>query len=443
MTGWLGSLFGKSPEKRIEEAERFAATERWPEAIDVLDKTMQGIPAERGALRSEIERRIARYSESYLSVLEEGIARSIEEEDFEKAEELVSIAVEFTRDEKRKNAIRGLLKRPAPREDARKEEPGPAPDAYSDELIDSLLHGYVEGLEASEKEAILTRPFSFQKAFVLWQEGDAEGSRRAAEKYVAENARDPYGHLYLGFALATIDRTEEAAGAFETALALDPSLLHAGLGLAAMERRRGNLSRAIALLDEVVAAIRSEPDRHGERRREESFLLALQVLVEAGEGDRAERLYRELLREGLLRKTLSVEARIAEARDDHAAAAEKWDLHLSAGPGTGAITGHGARAGAAGPDDHEEAADFHYRRGTLKRALDLYERAALLITERVHFSGERIPASDLFRIKKKTALTLIETGRKKEAERIAEELERARPVPPEAAEIREALGKGA
>jgi hypothetical protein len=433
----MAAWFGKSPEKRIEDAERFAAEERWPEAIDILEKALRAAPKDRGALRAEIERRIARYSESYLSVLEEGILRSVDEGNIEKAEELADIAVEFARDEEKKRALRELVRKAPETLSVRQEEP--PPDSLSDELIDSLLHGYIEGLDAGEREEILKRPFGFQKAFVLWQEGNVEASRRAAEEYAARNARDAYGHLVLGFALAAGGRTDEAAGAFETAHALDSSLLQAALGLAAMERRRGNLPRAVALLNETVAKIRSEPGRHGERRREEAFLLDLQMLAEANEGERAEKLYRELREEGLLSEMLPVEARLAEARGDYEAAAAMWDRHLMARPGMGSITGHGARAAAAGPDDYEDAADFHRRRGTLKRALDLYERAALLVTERVYYSGEKIPASDLFRIKKKSALVLLEMGKRKEAERIAEELERARPVPPEASEIREAL----
>lgn len=433
----MAAWFGKSPEKRIENAERFASEERWPEAIDILEKALRAAPKDRGALRAEIERRIARYAESYLAVLEEGIVRSMDEGNIEKAEELAEIAVEFARDDEKKRALRELVRRTPEPHPARKEDP--APDPYSDELIDSLLHGYIEGLDADEREEILKRPFGFQKAFVLWQEGNQEASRRAAEEYAARNARDAYGHLVLGFALAAVGRTDEAAGAFETARALDPSLLQAALGLAAMERRRGDLPRAVALLDETVAKIRSEPGRHGEKCREEAFLLDLQVLAEANESERAEKLYRELRAEGLLPELLSVEARLAEARGEYDAAAGTWDRHLAARPGMGSITGHGARAAAAGPDDWEDAADFHRRRGTLRRALDLYERAALLITERVHYSGETIPAGDLFRIKKKSALVLLEMGKRKEAERIAEELERVRPVPPEAAEIREAL----
>jgi tetratricopeptide (TPR) repeat protein len=445
MTSWFRSAFGKSAAKRIAEAERFAAVERWPEAIEILRGALAGTAEEDAVARAEIPRRIAEYSAAHLALLEEAIVRCLEEGDREKAEELANEALFYAADDDKKRAVRGLLAKARPE----KEAPGaaettgpdkePENEPFGDELIDSLLFGYAESMAPRERDEVLKRPFSFQKAFVLYQQGDLEAARRAAAEFVSNNARDAYGHLYFGLTLAALEKTEDAAGELDTALLLDPSLHQAALGLAAMERRRGNTKRATALLREVLDLFRAEKGPEAERGREETFLLLLPALLETGEGAGAEKLYRELRAEGGLPEMPAVEARLTEAGGDHEGAAARWERFLRTRAAGDSVMGRGSRGAVAGPEDHEEAADFYARRGNTKRAVELYERAALLVTQRIHYSGEGLLLQDLFRLKRKIAVVFIETGRRKEAEEIADGLESESPSSPEAAAIRKAL----
>jgi tetratricopeptide (TPR) repeat protein len=439
MPSWFRSVFGKSASKRIAEAERFAAVERWPEAIEILKTALAEATDEEGPARSEIPRRIEAYSKAYVALLEEAIVQCMNEEDREKAEELLSIALMHAGGEEKKRELRSLLDRAAPKPKAPPPEEERADEPFGDELIDSLLHGYAEGLGPKEREAILRRPFSLQKAFVLYQQGDAEGATRAAEEYVSKDARDPYGHHYLGLSLAALGRTEEAARAFDTAILLDESLHQASLGLAAMERRLGNRVKAIDLLERVLSALRSEENTEAEGEREETFHLLLQLLLETGESGRVDRLYHDLRKRGRLPAMPAVEARLAEARGDFASAAERWETHLEARSAGETITGRSARAAGPTAEEIEDAADFYRRRENRKRALALYERAALLVTQRIHYSGERFLLPDLLRLKKMTAIVCIEAGRTRDAAKIVEELEREAPGSAEAAEVRRAL----
>ena len=133
------------------------------------------------------------------------------------------------------------------------------------------------------------------------------------------------------------------------------------------------------------------------------------------------------------------EARLAEARGDMDGAIGRWEFLIGTLPAGGAIMGHSSQSTAVGPAELEEAADFFHRVGDGKRAVELYQRAALDLTQKIHYSDERIPIGHLFRLNKKTAFLLIESGRAGEAEQIAVELERLDPVPPVAGEIRKRL----
>ncbi len=437
----FGSLFPKNPQKQMNRAERLASEERWPEAIELLEQSLRRVPP---LAADTMRRKIREYSDAYLALLEEAIPRLLEEKNREKAEEFAEIAASFTDDEKRKKAIRALVtkSRTAGAEfdddgGAPPEEPDPLPN----ELIDSLLHGYIDSLEPDEKEEILQRSFAFQKAFVLWHQGMPAAAARAAEEHLSKRTDDAWGHLYLGLSLANLDETDRAALAFEAAIGLDPGLITASLGLAAMERRRENLDRSVELLERVTGEILADPDRFGEKKRDEVFQTTLQVLVEARRFDRAEELYGGLREKGLVAELIPYEARLAEARGDRDGAIGRWEYLLKTLPAGGAIMGHSAQAAAVGPEELEEAADFFHRDGDEKRAVDLYKRAALDLTQKIHFAGERIPISHLFRLKKKAAFLLIESGRASEAEQIAEELERLDPVPPVAVEIRKKLGE--
>ncbi|RPJ48372.1 MAG: hypothetical protein EHM19_02105 [Candidatus Latescibacterota bacterium] len=444
MPSWFRSVFGKSAAKRLGEAERLAAIERWPEAIDILRTALAEATDEEGEARSEIPRRIAAYTDSYLGLLREAIERCVNEGDREKAEELASVALAYATSEEKKGEIRSLLERAAAKAPAAEEadvspDECPVNEPFGDELIDSLLYGYAESLEPGEREEILKRPFSFQKAFVLYQQGDVEGAARAAREYVSKTARDPYGHLYLGIALDALGESEEAIHELETARVLDPDLWQAAFAIAEAERRRGAPARAAEHLEEAMRALRAIETPEGERAREHAFHGLFEVLLETGRSARAEELYRDLLSKKLLPEALPVEARLAEARGDAAAAAERWEAFLRSSAGQETIMGRGTRAATAGAADIEEAADFYSRSENPKRALDLYERAALLVTQRIHFSGERMLLPHLFRLKKKMALLLVETGRAKDASKIAEEMESEAPASPDAAEIRRAI----
>lgn len=438
MAGWFGSKFAKGPEKLVAEAKRFAAGERWPEAIDSLEKALaraaQGPPGYDAVIRGLIDR----YSEAYVAQLEEAIPRFLEDGNREKAAEFVEIALTFTNDEERRASIGAML---AAHKREKDETRAPRrPDMYPPELIDSLMHGYLESLEPAEQVEVQKRSFTFQKAFVYWHQGEAEEARIAAEDHLARSTDDAWGHLYLGLSLASLDRTDDAVRALEAAVGLDPSLLPATLALAGVERHRENWERAIELLETASNRVRSYTDLFSEKRRDEVWQTMLQVFVEAGRPERAERLYATLRGEGKIAENLAIEARLAEARGDEEDAADRWETLLGARPtGGGTITGHGSGGAVAGPAEHEEAADFYYRRGDGKRAMRHYERAALQITERIHYAGEDLPEAHLFRLKKKYALAAIGIGRFGEAKAVADELARLESPPPELDEIRRAL----
>lgn len=438
MAGWP---FGKDPEKLMAEAERFAGLDRWPEAIDSLETALARASKGKPGIDGEIRRRIAKYAEDYVSQLEEAIPRFLEEGNREKAEEYAEIAATFTEDENRRKAIRELVARAKPK--VKPKAPPPPPEKYADELIDSLLYGYLESLEPDEQEAVERRPLAFHRAFVYWHQGESEEAKRAAEEHLSKATDDPWGHLYLGLSLASLGKTDEAARAFEAAAGLDPSLLPATIGLAAMERLRGNWERAVELLGEATRTVRAHPDRFGEKRRDEVFQTTLQVLAESGRQKWAGELYGELREEGLVPENLPFEARLAEAKGDLGAASARWSALVGARPAGagGAIAGHGSGSAAAGPAEQEEAADFFRRTGEGKRAFDLYQKAALHITDRIHFHDEEALLPHLFRLKKKTALLSLEIGRPKEAKAIAEELAGLDEPPPELDEIRRAIEK--
>ncbi|MFH1277250.1 MAG: hypothetical protein ABIK65_02585 [Candidatus Eisenbacteria bacterium] len=441
MAGWLGSVFGKDPGKLLENAERFAGLERWPEAIDSLEKALAHASRGKPGIDAVIRRRLREYSDAYVTQMEQAIPLFLEDGNREKAEEFAEIAITFTEDESRRTAIRGLLARAKPAK--KPPAPPPRPEKYADELIDSLLYGYLESLEPEEREQVEKRPLAFQRAFVYWHQGEPEEARRAAEDHLSKAIDDPWGHLYLGLSLASLDLADEAARAFEAAAGLDPSLLPATLGLAAMERQRGNGDRALELLDKATKTVRAHPDRFGEKRRDDVFQTTLQVLAESGRHKWAGELYGELRREGLIPLNLAFEARLAEARGDLGGAAARWDTLLGSrsGGAGGSITGHGFAGGAAGPADHEEAADFFHRAGEGKRAFDLYQKAALHVTDRIHFHDEESLMPHLFRLKKKIALLSLEIGRPNEARAIADELAGLDEPPPELDEIRRAIAE--
>jgi len=444
MTSWFSSLFSKGPEKMLKDAEVLAEQERWPEALATLEKALDRAPKDSAWPAEEIRSRIQRYSVSYRDMLIDAIPRFLEEGNRAKAAELADTALTFADSEAERKKIQSLLRDPIPK---RKEEAFPAApeesrEKYPKELIDSLLHGYLEAEEPAEQEEILRRPLVFQRAFVLWHQGEAEDAMRAAEEHLEKQPNDPYGLLYLGLSRGALGKVDEAAEAMELALRIDPSLLSGTLGLAAMERQRGNWRRAITLLEKASKEVRDDPERFGERRRDETLLLTLQVLLEAGKTERAESFYRELRREKILPVMPPLEARLAEARGALDEAERAWDSFLRETPGTGTITGHGSRATATGPAELEEAGDFFERRAKLKKAAGLYQRAALLFTQRVHYGGEALPMENLFRLKKKMAFLLIEMGKYEEAEDLAAEMEQEEPPPPEAAEIRRRLEEG-
>ncbi|MBN1826487.1 MAG: hypothetical protein JW958_09480 [Candidatus Eisenbacteria bacterium] len=433
----MAAFWKKDPGKMKDQAVRLAETGRWPEAIETLEAALRHIPKGGDPVRFEIEKLLKEYGAAHRAFLIETITRLFEEGNREKAKDLAEVAEAFSRTEAEREEIRALV-RAHPRIDARKFEKPPTPDRYPPELVDSLLQGYIELADPVERRALESRPLSFQKAFVLWHQGEPEGAREAAEEYLSKRMDDPFGQILLGLSLLALGEDDRAFPLIETAAAADPPPIRALVALAGLERQKENRDRAADIMEKAVALVRAAPDDFGERRREEVYSLALQLLAEAERLDRAEELYVELREEKALEENLIFEANIHEVRGDVDEAAAAWNLLIGANPMSSAIIGHGSGSRVS-YDNLEAAGDFFQRNARLKRALDLYRGAALLYTSRIHENDNEFTLEPLVRLKAKIALLLMETFKWGEAEQMVLELESIDPPPPQAAELRKKL----
>ena len=235
MAGFWNNLFGGSPESLIGRADSLAAEELWPEAIETLEKALGRLPENDRATRAEMEGRIAAYVDGYQKQLAEAIPRLIEDGEGEQAEELLSIALAFARDEEEEQRLRTLSAAPV-----EVEAPEPVIDPRPDHEIDALADSFAEALEPEEKEAVFARPVAFRRGFVLWNEGEYDRAGHALDEFLRQAPHDPYGYLFLGLTFAAAGRREEAEGALEKAVRHEPSLVLATLSLSIVRKELGD-----------------------------------------------------------------------------------------------------------------------------------------------------------------------------------------------------------
>jgi Flp pilus assembly protein TadD len=88
----------------------------------------------------------------------------------------------------------------------------------------------------------------------LLQDGQATEALEAARGGVSAAPRDPRCHVMVGICLSQMHREDEAVTNLNAALALAPGHPHALLALAAIDRRRGDLSAAIDRSSRVARA---------------------------------------------------------------------------------------------------------------------------------------------------------------------------------------------
>lgn len=435
--GWK-SIFGKSPEKLKDQAIRLAEMERWSEAVDLLEDAARRTSDEGDPIRFEIDRLIREYSDAYRRFLIEAIPNLFEDENREKALELAEIAISFCKDSTEEEEIRELVKA-HPRIDVSRFEPPPKPNKYPPELIDSLLQGYLDLTDPVERRAVEERPLVFQRAFVLWHQGEAKDALESAEEFLLKRIDDPWGLLYTGLSLLSLGEEEKAVPVFETTLEREPTMIRAAIALAGLEKHRDNDARARELMERAVALVQSDLESYGETRREEVFEITLTIIMETGDLDAAEEMYIDLREKGLLKEDLVFEARIHEARGNHDEAAEAWNALVGTNAMSGSIMGHSSSSNVSFTT-YEEAGDFFERQAKLKRALNLYRQAALLFTQRVHYSDDRLPMEILHNLKMKIASLLMEMEQWSEAEGLVLEMEQLDPPPPGVEALRKRLG---
>jgi len=263
-------------------------------------------------------------------------------------------------------------------------------------------------------------------------------TREAAEEYLSKRMDDPFGRTFLGLALVALGEEEKALPLLETTVAGGDPPVRAIVALAGMERQKGNRERSADLLETGTAAVRAAPEDYSERRREEVYMLTLQLLAESGRLDRAEELYVELREEKELAENLAFEANLHELRGNIDEAAAAWNALIGANPMSGAIMGHGSGR-RVGHGEMEAAGDFFRRNARLKRALDLYQGGALHYTRTIHEDDAEHSLEPLSRLKGKIAAVLMEMNRWEEAEAIVAELESLDPPAPFTAELRKKL----
>lgn len=96
------------------------------------------------------------------------------------------------------------------------------------------------------------------RGYLALAEGDAARARSAAEGVLALDPKAGVGHYLLGRAELLAGRADEAAAAFEQALAADPRPLRY-VGLARAEAARGRFSEALAALGRATEAGAAHP----------------------------------------------------------------------------------------------------------------------------------------------------------------------------------------
>ncbi len=113
----------------------------------------------------------------------------------------------------------------------------------------------------------------FQDAVALLQAGHFEYAVAALREVLAIKPGLPEAHVNMGYALLGMGNSSAAAGHFERASDLRPSLYNAYYGLALAERDNGNQTQALAAM-QAFAHLADQDDRHLPRAQE--FIWELQ-----------------------------------------------------------------------------------------------------------------------------------------------------------------------
>ena len=117
----------------------------------------------------------------------------------------------------------------------------------------------------------------FQQAVAMLQAGHHDYAVAALTEVLAIHPSLPEAHVNMGYALLGLGDTSAAAGYFERASDLRPSLHNAYYGLALAERGNGNDTAALAAM-QAYAHIADPDDRH--LPRAQAFIWELQATLE-------------------------------------------------------------------------------------------------------------------------------------------------------------------
>lgn len=202
--------------------------------------------------------------------------------------------------------------------------------------------------------------------------GDFAGAIEWFARAVGDNPNDPAAHRLLAGALVQQDRTEEALVEFAAALLIDPRDAAAHAGIGRIHLNAGRHDEAVAALRRAVALSPGDGDAR--------YALAAALTRSGRTADAAEEFARvaEAQRAALAarRRTLSLdvlkeEAALRSAEGDHDRAVDLWQQVIAREP---------ARA-----SNHLALAGVLARAGDVERAIDQYERAAVLGADPVVF----------------------------------------------------------
>ncbi|MCP4691484.1 MAG: tetratricopeptide repeat protein [Desulfobacterales bacterium] len=309
--GFLGKLFGKTPEALEARGDAFYAKKTWGKAKLDFEAALEKWENDRhcpSVRKERLRGKIRDAREALASEHRQNGEDLIEARCWEDARELLNLALELTEDETLASEVRELIRKAGDDEardhademveydyfEPEEEEEGGDPYDPHDPHYQYQPHDeeyftvLVDSLPEPMQEAYLGYGATFRRGYTALNRGDFETAAEELALAMEENSRDGYIPLELSTAWINLGRVEEARNLLEEFVNHHPDVLSAHEMLCEIYWGAGEFDRAGDLLSALPPFIAETTP---------AFSLWGENLVRAGKLAEAEEYYRENLEE--------------------------------------------------------------------------------------------------------------------------------------------------